>query len=88
MSLSFPDAICLLSSFFNFFKNTVDAKLQNPCDTPTLRKLFRERKATRWQILEKEVVDEIIFRTQNLRNRAHVGTDGPWWHENWRSTQA
>jgi len=59
----------LLSAFFNFIKNTVDPKFRNPCDTPILRKIFRDPKPNNWKILEKEVVDEIIFRTENLRNR-------------------
>ena len=59
----------ILSALFNFIKNSIDSTLQNPCDTPILRKLFKEPKATYWDILEKEVVDEIIFRTENPRNR-------------------
>jgi integrase len=31
--------------------------------------LFRSGKTVQLKILEKDVVDEIIFRTQNLRNR-------------------
>ena len=59
----------LLSAFFNFVKRSYDANIQNPCDTPALRKLFRAWKPTQLKILEKDVVDEIIFRTQNPRNR-------------------
>ena len=59
----------LLSAFFNFIKNSVDPHCENPCESPILRKLFKEPKPTHWDILEKEVVDEIIFRTENLRNR-------------------
>lgn len=32
-------------------------------------KLFKNPKPNHWQILEKEVVDEIIFRTVNPRDR-------------------
>lgn len=59
----------LLSAFFNFIKNSMDPKFQNPCDTPILRKLFKDPKPNHWDILEKEVIDEIIFRTENPRNR-------------------
>jgi integrase len=59
----------LLSAFFNFIKNSIDPEFQNPCDTPILRKVFRVAKANQWKILEKEVVDEMIFRTENVRNR-------------------
>ncbi len=34
-----------------------------------LKKLFRPEKLGRWQIHEKETVDEIIFRTTKIRNR-------------------
>jgi integrase/recombinase XerD len=59
----------LLAAFFNFIRNSVDPDFQNPCDNPALRKLFKAGKATQFKILEKDVVDEIIFRTQNPRNR-------------------
>jgi integrase/recombinase XerD len=41
----------------------------NPCDTPMIRKLYRERVISRWEIIEKETIDEIIFRTVKVRNR-------------------
>ena len=59
----------LLSAFFNFIKNSVDADFQNPCDNPALRKLFKAGKPVQLKIIEKDVVDEIIFRTRNPRNR-------------------
>jgi integrase/recombinase XerD len=59
----------LLTAFFNFVKNSIDPTFRNPCDTPILRKLFREPKPIQWMMIEKEVVDEVIFRTPNLRNR-------------------
>ena len=34
-----------------------------------LRKLFRPTVTVRWDFIEKETVDEIIFRTTNIRNR-------------------
>ena len=43
--------------------------LQNPCNSSALRKIFREQKAIHCNILEKEVVDEIVLRTENPRNR-------------------
>lgn len=59
----------LLSAFFNFVKNSLDSEVQNPCDNPALRKLFRAGKPIQLKILEKDVVDEFIFRTRNQRNR-------------------
>jgi integrase/recombinase XerD len=59
----------LLSAFFNFIKNSLDPNFQNPCDNPALRELFRAWKTAQLKVLEKDVVDENIFRTQNRRNR-------------------
>jgi integrase/recombinase XerD len=54
-----------LSSFFNFIRNNIDPESINPCDSPMIRKIYRERIKTTWEIVEKETVDEIIFRTTN-----------------------
>ena len=59
----------ILKTFFNFIKNTADSNIVNPCDTPVLSKTFRLAKGHQWTILEKDVVDEIIFKTDNQRNR-------------------
>jgi integrase/recombinase XerD len=59
----------LLRSFFNFVKNSFDSTLPNPCDTPLLRKTFKTAKGRSWTILDRDVVDEIIFRTNHSRNR-------------------
>jgi hypothetical protein len=59
----------LISAFFNFIKTSYDSNLQNPCDSPALRQIFKEQKPIHWKIIENEIVDEIIFRTENPRNR-------------------
>ena len=59
----------LLNAFFNLIKNTLDKKIQNLCDTMILRKIFRNTRGIQWTIFEKETIDEIIFKTTNLRNR-------------------
>lgn len=58
-----------LRSFFNFIIDTFDAKFQNPCNSPILRKMFKNPRLQPWTIIEKDVIDEIIFRTENPRNR-------------------
>ena len=58
-----------LKAFFNFIRNNLEAQFPNPCDTPMLKKLFRPEKLGRWQVHEKETIDEIIFRTTKVRNR-------------------
>jgi len=55
------------TSFLNFLKNNPDLIIQNPCDLPMLRKLFRPKVTVSWNIIEKETVDEIIFRTTTIR---------------------
>ena len=59
----------LVSAFFNFIKTSYDLNLQNPCDSPALKKIFKDQRPIHWKILEKDVVDEMIFRTENPRNR-------------------
>lgn len=58
-----------LSAFFNFIKNNLDPDFTNPCDSPLLRKLFRPKVKPQWNVLDKDTVDEIIFRTSTTRNR-------------------
>ncbi len=58
-----------LKSFFNFIRKNHDASLNNPCFDPRIRKKFSHYPKLRWEILEKDVVDEAIFRTTKLRTR-------------------
>ena len=58
-----------LSAFFNFIKNNIDQTLQNPCDTPIMKKLFRNTGLARWNTIEKDTIDEVIFKTVKARNR-------------------
>ena len=48
---------------------SIDPDFENPCKNPSLRKLFKAKKLGQHKILEKDVVDEIIFKTKNERNR-------------------
>ena len=59
----------LLSAFFNFVRDSIDPTFKNPCDSPILKRLFRHAKPNHWKIVEKDVVDESIFRTRHPRNR-------------------
>ena len=58
-----------LTAFFNFMRNNFDFDFKNPCNYQMLRKLFRPKTIVHWDIIEKDTVDEIIFRTDNVRNR-------------------
>jgi len=58
-----------LSALFNFIRNNIDQNIQNPCDTPMMKKLFRNKGLARWNTIEKDTIDEIIFKTAKTRNR-------------------
>jgi integrase len=58
-----------LKAFFNFIINSIDPNIKNPCDTPILRKISKDRKSLPWPIIEKKLIDEIIFKTVIPRNR-------------------
>lgn len=58
-----------LSSFFVLAINSFDLTIVNPCKLPGIKKLFKRPRLSPWKILEKESVDEIIFRTINRRDR-------------------
>ncbi len=58
-----------LSAFFNFIKNNLVSDFKNPCDSPMLRQSFRAPTPPYWDFIEKETIDEIIFRTTMIRNR-------------------
>jgi hypothetical protein len=57
-----------ISAFYNFIPKTISPKFDNPCDNPLIKKIFRPKCKTNWDILAKETVDEIIFRTTKKRD--------------------
>lgn len=58
-----------LSAFFNLIINTLRPDMKNPCQSPAARALFRKPKAHQWTILDKDIIDEAIYRTVHSRNR-------------------
>ena len=56
-------------AFFNFIKNNFDDALKNPFDTPMMKNLFKAKVTFHWDLIEKETIDEVIFRTSKQRNR-------------------
>ncbi len=62
----------ILSAFFALIKDSICPELENPCDNPLLRKIFTPAKYTQWKKIEKEVIDEIIFKIPKIRNRLLV----------------
>jgi len=48
---------------------TSQPDLKNPCYNSVIKKIFRQPQLRQFRILEKDTVDEIIFRTMITRNR-------------------
>ena len=58
-----------LKAFYNFIITRCSLDMKNPCNAPLLSKTFRMPKAVSRKILDKEVVDEMIYNTQSPRDR-------------------
>lgn len=59
----------VLSSFYNFTISTSQPDLKNPCYNSVIKKIFRQPPPIQSRILDKDTMDEIIFRTVSARNR-------------------
>jgi integrase len=49
--------------------NSSPPHLLNPCTSVIFKIIYRRPQIIQWKIIDKETVDEIIFRTMNTRNR-------------------
>ncbi|HOD35577.1 MAG TPA: site-specific integrase [Syntrophales bacterium] len=58
-----------LKAFYNFIINRCDSEMRNPCSAPLLAKAFKGTRPFSRKIPEKEMIDELIYNTQNLRDR-------------------
>ncbi len=58
-----------LKTFFNFIIGNFDLNVKNPCSSSQLSKTFSTVPQRARKVLEKEVVDEMIYSTKNLRDR-------------------
>lgn len=58
-----------VKAFFNFVIGKCCPDMKNPCSAPLLSKTFRMPKQAPKVVLDKEVVDEMIYNTKNPRNR-------------------
>ena len=65
-----------LTAFFYFIKNNIDSDINNPCDSPMLRKLFRQKAKVHWDVIEKEtkVADRLkaFVRENELEDHERV----------------
>jgi integrase/recombinase XerD len=58
-----------LKAFYNFIIVRCSFTIKNPCDVPLLKKSFRTPRQAFRKILDKEIVDEMIYKTHRLRDR-------------------
>jgi len=59
----------VIRAFFNFIIEITEATFPNPCQRPMIKKLFKGPRFSSPKLLEKDTIDEIIFRTVNERDR-------------------
>ena len=58
-----------LTALFTFAIDRLGLPTSNPCQSPLLRKTFRVPKSPPRQILDRDTIDELIYRTTDLRTR-------------------
>lgn len=58
-----------VKAFYNFIIDATDSNFINPCMRPLIRKMFKNQRRESPKLLDKDIVDEIIFRTTNERDR-------------------
>ena len=58
-----------LKALFNFLIGKCNLNMKNPCDTPLLSKAFKTPKQAARRILDREIVEELIYNTRTLRDR-------------------
>ena len=61
-----------LKAFFNFLIDKCNLNMKNPCNAPLLSKTFKTPKQLVRRILDREIVEELIYNTQTLRDRLMV----------------
>lgn len=58
-----------MKAFYNFIIDRCVLNMRNPCNTALLRKSYRAPKQLPHKILEREIVDEMIYNTKRQRDR-------------------
>ncbi len=61
-----------LKSFYNFCIEKRELNIRNPCAAPLLSKAFKRPKQVPRRILDKEMVEEMIYSAKNPRDRLIV----------------
>lgn len=55
-----------LSAMFNFVADTFDLDFRNPCSRGIIKKLYKPPRHTPPELLDKEIIDEIIYRAKGM----------------------
>lgn len=58
-----------VKAFYNFIIEKCAINMKNPCNGPFFSKAFRAPKQVSKNILDKELVDELIYNTRSPRDR-------------------
>ena len=58
-----------MKAFFNYVIEVTALNIKSPCNTASLSKTFKHAQHRPRKILDKETVDEIIFKSKNTRDR-------------------
>ena len=61
-----------LKAFCNFQIEKLNLNLRNPCNAPLLAKAFKTPRPVTRRILDRETVEELIYKAKNLRDRLIV----------------
>ena len=58
-----------LKAFFNFLIDKCNLNMKNPCSVSLLSKSFKTPRQVARRILDREIVEELIYKTKTLRDR-------------------
>lgn len=58
-----------IKAFFNYIIEATGLNIKSPCNTASLSKTFKIAQYRPRQILDKETVDKIIFKSENTKDR-------------------
>ena len=58
-----------IKAFYNFIIDRRSLNMRNPCNTPLLSKAFKAPKNSPRKILDREIVEEMIYNTKRHRDR-------------------
>ncbi|HUN53829.1 MAG TPA: tyrosine-type recombinase/integrase [Smithella sp.] len=68
-----------IKAFYNFIIERNSLSLSNPCNTPLLHKTFRIPKNSPRKILDREIIEEMIYDTKSHRDRLKVELQAKCW---------